>query len=375
MSEYAGKYGLREENFQIQPDRDRSVFYGKENLASSIVNDLKRKLLVGRPVKAVLYGDIGVGKTQLLRYISFQLANEVYSVYIKCPAYHRRTSYVAGFHSVVFSELGSDFIFELLGKAIGGLAAQPLGIPLRKRELERVIRNGWTGDRNALRKFLSGAVLTSSEMRSIGAIRQQLNEDEAVEVLNMISELTEKVTGKKLLLLVDEFENTNVLRGDPMTMFTEAIREIVEESNRVNVLFAATVRSIEENRILNNPSIRSRIGHLNYHEIGEYTEEEIRSLIGSVIRYKRSPDFDVGRAISKLSAATKERLDIQWFPFTVEAIDELVEGLKLLRDDGIIPLLRPRETLELMDRSLSIAVEMKSDVIDSEAVRSAIGPR
>ena len=374
MSKYAERYGLREENFQIKPEKDRSVFYGKEELANSLVDQIRRKLIVGRTVKAVFYGDLGVGKTQLLNYLAFRLGDAVLPVYVKCPAFHRRTTYVAGLHSVIFSKLGLDYVFSLLGRAIGGLGMEPMGFELKNRELERVVREGWARDQKVLRKFLGGAKLTASEMRSVGAIHQQLSEDEAVEILDVVADLTDKIYGKKLLLLIDEFENTGVLRGDPMVMFTEAIREMCEESSRINVIFAATIRSLEENRVLSNASVKSRIGHLNYYEIGEYTEEELKSLIKKVIEYKRSPDFDVNQAISKVSSTVNEKLGPEWFPFTLEAVKEIIEGLKLLKDDGIIPALRPREALDLMDRALSIAVEKGKDVIDSEVVKAAVKP-
>lgn len=375
MSEYAEKFGMREPNFQIEPSKDSQVFFGKEELANRLVESIKRRLMVGRTVKAVFYGDLGVGKTQLLHHLAYRLGENVHPIYIKCPAFHRRTTYVSGLHSVIASKLGFDFIFQLIGRAIGGLMTEPVGLSLRNRELERVIREGWVRDRDALRKFLGGARLTASEMKAIGAIHPQISEDEAVGFLDAVAELVRRIHGKKLLLLIDEFENTNVLRGDPLTMFTEAIREMCEEGSTVDVIFAATHRSVEENRILSNPTVKSRIGHMNYFEIEEYTEDEMRDLVQKVIEYKRSPNFDVGAAISKLATKTDERLSIRWFPFTEEAVNELIEGLKLLKDDGIIPALKPREALNIMDTALAIAVENKKDFIDSAAVRDAVKPR
>lgn len=371
MSENAGKFGLKEPNFQIRPGRDH-VFFGKEDMADRLVDEIKRKLSLQRSVKAVIFGDLGVGKTQLLNFISFRLGGVVHPIYVKCPAFHRRTTFVSGLYSILVSEFGLDRLVSMIGRSFGGLSGEPLDLQLKSRELERVIREGLMRNPKILRKYLGGGKLTSSEADSLGIIQQQLSEDWAVAILDVAAEMIEKTEKKKLLLLIDEFENTNALRGDSMTMFTEAIREMCEESSRINVVFAATVRSIEENRILSNASILSRIGHLNYYEIGEYSEEELRTLIEKVVGYKRLANFNVKRAISDISPSVSERVDERFFPFTLEAVDEIIECLKLMKDDGIIPALRPRETLELMDRALSAALEEGRPVIDTEAVKAAV---
>lgn len=372
MTEHAERLGLRELNFQIRPDRDREVFFGKEEIANRLVDQIRRRLVLGRSIKMVVHGDLGVGKTQLLNHISYRLREWVYPVYVKCPAFHRRTTFVGGLYGIIIAELGLDRMLGLIGRVFGGLSAEPLRIQLRSSELERVIREGLMRNPKILRKYLGGGKLTPSDADALGLIQQQLSEDWAVALLEAVGDLIERTEGRKLMLLIDEFENTGVLRGDAMTMFTEAIREMCEESSRINVIFAATVRSIEENRILSNASILSRIGHLNYYEIGEYSEGELKALIEKVVEYKRLKDFDVNKAVSGIRSAVGERLNDRLFPFTSEAVDEIIESLKLMKDDGIIPALRPRETLELMDRALSVTLEEGKPVIDTQAVKAAV---
>jgi len=368
------KYGLKEPNFRIDPKRNPDVFYGKEDLAESLVTVVRRSLMVGRSSKAVFYGEIGVGKTQLLQHLAFKLKEEVVPVYIECPAFHRRTSYITGLHSVIMSFIGLTRVRQLLGHLVGTLTTEPVDLKVDNPELERIIREGWRKGQDVMWKFISGGRLTSAEMKVIGSVHPQISEDDAVDVLNILAELIEKVEGKKLLLLIDEFENTNVLRGDALSMFVEAVRKLADGGNSISVVFAATCRSLEELRVLNNPTVKSRIGLSNYIEIEEYSETELRDLIGKVTRYKRAENFDVKRAISAAARSVSETLSEEVYPFTVEAVDELVDGLKLLRDDGIIPVLRPRETLDIMDGALAVAMERNRPVIDSAAVREALKP-
>lgn len=111
---------------------------------------------------------------------------------------------------------------------------------------------------------------------------------------------------------------------------------------------------------------------MNYYEIGEYSEGKLRALIEKVVEYKRLKDFDVSKAVSGIRSAVGERLNDRLFPFISEAVDEIIESLKLMKDGGIILALRPRETLELIDRALSVTLEERKPVIDTQAVKAAV---
>lgn len=135
MTEHAGRFGLRELNFQIRPDRDREVFFGKEEIANRLVDQIRRGLVLGGSIKMVIHGDLGVGKTQPLNHISYSLREWVYSVYVKCPTFHRRTTFLRGLYGIIIAELGLDRMLGLIGRVFEGLSAEPLRIQLRSSEL------------------------------------------------------------------------------------------------------------------------------------------------------------------------------------------------------------------------------------------------
>jgi hypothetical protein len=101
--------------------------------------------------------------------------------------------------------------------------------------------------------------------------------------------------------------------------------------------------------------------------MNDYTEEELRELIRSAIKFRREENFNVSDAIKDIQ--TKEEIPIEEYPFTLQAINLVLEKVKAWKDGGLIPNLRPKEVLEILDSCLSVALQEKLPIIDSNVVR------
>jgi Cdc6-like AAA superfamily ATPase len=177
------------------------------------------------------------------------------------------------------------------------------------------------------------------------------------------------------MVFIDELESTHSLVGDSLTMFAEAFRELTDEESQVGLFLIVTARAFEELPSFLDPKsgppglgyyVARRIGLSNYILMDDYTEEELRELIRSAIKFRREENFNVSDVIK--NTQTKEEILAEEYPFTSQAIDLVLEKVKAWKDGGLIPNLRPREVLEILDSCLSIALQENLPIIDSNVV-------
>ena len=365
-------YGLKTGYFTLNPKQEYKVFFVRKEEADKFVEYIRGIISSGRVPKAVVYGVFGLGKTHFLHYILYKLNDVSSSVYVETPPCHRRTKFTELYGSIL-RRMGGRYVLGLLNRAIDTL--QPKGISLSEHlkldpDLAYTIEETARGkEQHTLWRYLTGAKLRSAEVRSIGAMTNQLNEDEAVSFLNAIALLIKEFEGKQLMLLVDEIENTNDIGGDSLSMFREAIRGLVDESSRVGTIFAATGRAMEGLPIcITDESVRRRIGFPNYMYFEEYTVDNLAQFIYEVIQYRRREDFDVKVAVKQAKEIHAESVTEKSYPFTEEGIKKIIETVVALRDTGKIPAVRPPEALSIMDRALVVATERSATLVTYEII-------
>ena len=360
-------YGMEEEHYVINPREESGIFFVRENEFQKFYQDLLATFDSGRSPRYVVFGFFGVGKTHFLRHLEHQIAERAHPLYVATPASHRRTSFVE-FYASIISELGRSHVTELITEGVKKPAKlRELGL---SEDLVYVIENAVKAKENFLLwKLLTGVRLKSSEADRLESVRNELSADDAAIMLNVISSLYEAKEGKPLLLLIDEFENTGHIGGDAKITFTEAVRSLVDEGSRVGVVFALTARALSEmpSPVAEEP-VRRRIGLTNYLEFKSYNEAELRSFIMDVIRYRREPRFDVKKAIASIKS--KENVTEDTYPFTFEAIQEIVNSVLLFAEQQKIEAVRPKEALDVMDKALRISIKANAPFISKDVITS-----
>jgi len=358
-------YGLKQEYFVINPRKEFQVFFAREDEFENFYQELVGTVNSGRVPRYVVFGFFGVGKTHFLLHLKHKLADTADAVYVETPSCHRRTSFIEFYRSIV-SALGRTTVIDLL--------AEGLKKPTKIRELGltedllRVIDNAFREKQPfVLWKFLSGEKLKATEADKLEAVRRELSVEDAVALLNAMAILHERATGKPLILLVDEFENTAHIGGDAKTAFTEAMRSLVDEGSMIGTVFALTARSTAEmpSPIIDEPVVR-RIGITNYIHFEDYKPDELTKFMRQVIQYRRESNFDAKKALANLQTA--ETLDIETYPFTREALEQIVNAVLVFKEQGKIDGVRPKEALEMMDRALRVAIAGKRPFIGKDAI-------
>ncbi len=358
-------YGLRYEYFTINPKKEFQVFFAREEEFARFYRDLVGMLDSRRVPRYVVFGLFGVGKTHFLLHLGHEIADRADAVYVETPSSHRRTSFVEFYRSII-SALGRNTILSLLEEGMRNPeAAKEFGL---SEDLAYVINNAVKEKKfYILWKFLSGEKLKPAEAEALQAVRPGLSAEEAVTLLNTVAIIHERTKGKPLLLLVDEFENTMNIGGDARTAFTEAMRSLVDEGSRVGVVFALTSRALAEmpSAIYDEP-VRRRIGITNYIPFQEYKEDELEKFMHQTISYRRESEFDIKGALANLK--TSETIEFDTYPFSREALREIVNSVVLFREQGKVEALRPKEALEMMDKGLRVAIATKLPFIGRETI-------
>jgi len=358
-------YGLRQEYFSINPKKEFQVFLARGEEFQKFYEDLVATMNVERIPHYVLYGSFGVGKTHFLLHLKYRIAERADGVYVATPSCHRRTSFVE-FYRAVVSAIGRTTVTDLLARAVKNRAKlSELGL---SEDLAYVIDKAMKSKASFLLwKFISGEKLKAAEAEKLETVRPQLSAEDAVSILNTIAIQYRKINKKPLLLLVDEFETTINLGGDAKVEFTEALRSIVDEGSSIGVVFALTARAIAEiPEPLELDQVKRRIGVTNYVEFDEYKDEELEKFMREVIHYRHDPTFDTQKALGTLQ--TKETVDVDTFPFSREALKEIVSSVVLFKEQRVIEAVRPRDALDMMDKALRLAIVKKIPFIGKDLI-------
>jgi Cdc6-like AAA superfamily ATPase len=364
-------YGLKLEYFVINPKTEYQVFFVRDEEFRRFLGDLNATIDSGRIPHYVIFGWFGLGKTQSLLHLRHELNSKADSVYVVTPSCHRRTRFVEFYRSIV-NAMGRQTVIDMLTKGINLVQQNrkqisEIGL---SEELTNVVSKAVdTKQQFLLWRFIVGQKLSASEAAGLEAVKRELSDEDAAVILEALAVLNLEFNKRPLLLLIDEFEHAAEITGDAKNTFTEAIRTMVDEGSHVGVVFALTGRSMGEfPSSVADDSVRRRIGITNYISFKEYTEVELEQFITQVISYRRDKQFDVKKAVSSIHIP--ETVTEATYPFTREAIDEIVRSVVLFKEQGKIDAVRPKEALEIMDKGLRMAIDKKSPAIEKDFILS-----
>lgn len=355
--------GLRENAFLISPENNPEVYFGREEFVKGIVEHLLDQVYAGMPIRAVFWGPLRVGKSQLAYNLKFRLEKElngkIILKYFRCPPLHKRSDF-GHFLETMIPAIGKSMILEglrIIWEAYGaqknlaniakstGLIKTRLSEEDRKT-LDLVFTNGHV---QALWKWLCGNPLSNSEMEEISVVNKYAP---SVKAILFVSEAL-KVQNIKLLLLIDESERLSAPVGDPRLGFLDGLRELTDESCPIGTIFFTTARTNDDiPSVLSEDPIQGRIGAFNFYPLEPYTEDEINRVILEAVRYFRKKDFDIKQMINKLKHKTKENLEENAYPITNEAIEKLWKLSMELHDVGKIQVISPN----IIFKTLSVAI-------------------
>lgn len=372
----AQQYGLRRENFILDPLKDTDCFARSDVDTHQIAESLEIDLVTGLAPKRLISGPYGGGKTHtLMRTMrELQQLTPIHPVRIECPDLSKKSRFHDLYREGIMRGLGQDLIIGLIEEAVHSV------MPARREELLEKLKNKFGDEELAkaairlidpnfeqlrLWRWLSGVPMSRQELDDLGQT-QDLTETEAArlaELIALFGRLLREVRQNTLVLILDEMERLKSIGAETITTFVSGFTRLVDPTQiSVSVLIGASaaVESEMVDVFSQGGPVRSRIGSDAEIEIPPLNEPDVDRFILGVIKYLRADKTRTSELASAASATTTETIKLELFPFSEEALDTLKSHLT--------QIMTPREITMKMTRSLGRAYRANKLVITSDCI-------
>ncbi len=351
--------GLVKYPFTIIPEDNPDVYFAREKWIQEIKEHLLDQIFANMPLRAVFWGPLRIGKTQLAYHIKYLLEKELQGKiiirYLKCPSLHKRSTFDA-FLQVLFSTIGKGIILDGL-KAISYPHGHQKSLiepktrnhdfktRLNDVDIDTIVRAFDTGREDTLWRWLCGNTLSNTEMDNLGTGYKRMPAGKAILFVNE----SIRIQNTELLILLDEAEQLSKPIGNPRLEYTDGLRELTDETSSIGTIFFETSRSREEEySILYQDPLQGRIGGFNYFELPFYTEADVFRVVKEAVKKFRDAKFPVKEEVDKNQSKTKETLDEALYPITKEAIDKIWEKSNEMKTKEQITVISPNIVLKTL---------------------------
>jgi len=372
------RYGLRRENFILDPVEDVDCFARTDVDTSVIAEGLEIDLVTGLAPKRLVWGPYGGGKTHtLMRTMKeLQRLTHIHPVRIECPDLSKKSRFHDLYREGIMRGLGEDFVIGIIEDTVHsvGLArrdelVKKLVERFKDQEIAKAVIRIIDPNFDPLRlwRWISGVPMSRQDLDDLGQT-QDLTEAEAArlaDIICMLGRLHRELKNETLVLVLDEMERLHSIGLETITTFVSGFTRLVDPNQTwVSVLIGASAQMQEDmveifSLTANNP-VTTRIGAEALIEIMALEEPDVDRFIKGIIEYVRDPKADVEALMAAARPGCTETLSEDLFPFSEEAIDSLKSHLTTL--------MTPREITIKMTRALGRAHRNGRAMIASDSV-------
>lgn len=239
MTQFADHFRLRDrsrETLKLSPEHDAAIFVDLDNVLSRV-----RDLLRNAAPKLVVFGDVGTGKSQLLRHVEKVLAPErrFRPVYVVLSGFDRRSRFER-VHALVMQALEGPLLEALEAPAAGTWLERAEELSLDVKSAFRLLRDPQIKreDHARVRAWLKGPGITSAQAHRLGfggRLTDTFGPAQLVDLWKQIGELHAACSRDRcpLLLLFDETESIQQAMGpDGLRDLGNGFRQLLDPDNR-----------------------------------------------------------------------------------------------------------------------------------------------
>lgn len=369
-------YGLRRDNFILDPLKDTACFARDDIRTSEIAENLDIDLVTQQAPKRLVWGPYGGGKTHtLMRTMQeLQQLTPIKHIRIECPDLSKKSRFHDLYREGIMRGLGQDFIIGLIEEAVLSVGMA------RREELLNRLKNKFgdeeiakaasrildpSFERLRLWRWISGVAMSRQDLDDLGQT-QDLTETEAArlaEIICLFGRLLREMQQKTLVLVLDEMERLRSIGPETITTFVSGFTRLVDPNQTsVSVLIGASAALESELVEVFSPNgpVTSRIGVDAKIEIPSLIDPDVDKFIKGVITYLRDQSVDISSLISVARPNTTEEINSDFFPFTRDAIEALKSHLT--------QMMTPREITLKMTRALGRAHRANKPIITSDCI-------
>lgn len=370
------RYGLRRENFILDPLKDIDCFARDDIDTRVIAESLDIDLVTGLAPKRLVWGPYGGGKTHTLMRTMQELEQltPIHPVRIECPDLSKKSRFHDLYREGIMRELGQDFVIGLMEAAV-----QSIGLARRDELLSRYkVRFGDEEIAKAtirlidpnfdplrLWRWISGVAMSRQDLDDLGQT-QDLTQTEAArlaEIICLFGRLLREIRNQTLVLVLDEMERLKSIGTETIPTFEIGFTRLVDPNQTSVCVLIGASAALESEMVdvfRTNGPVVSRLGTDAQIPINALDEQDVNKFIKGVIGYVRESTMDISSLIDVASHTTNETLDTGFFPFSEEAVDVLKSHLT--------QMMTPREITIKMTRALGRAHRANKPVITSEYI-------
>ena len=367
------------DNFKPHNDRDsRLVFCHDHLLHDEIETSIQLRFAANEPVKMLLLGDWGVGKTHAVNHIKWWLEDNktdypAFPVVIEIGDIDR-TSHFDALVRPFLKKLGLDFVVDLvhgykqqnpnLVQSLRDSGIQPSVADAFAKFL--LAMPGDTPPPNVKDSFeyLQGNKLTGEAARM--GLGQQLTDSADFYVLLGIGEMHRVVRGNRIIFIADEAAKLETVDATDATRahWVNANKLILDDNNTTfGFIYTISARRDQLPAALYEDQLRNRLGD-NVHELQNLAPADVGSFVTRLVQ-----EFVDEDAVNALVASGNiAASDFQWanYPFTSTGRAEFVDYFNRSQEDA-----KPRDICSKLDDVAFVAAKMEKRLIDPSCLRAA----
>lgn len=359
-------------NFQINvraSEVDRKAYFGKKKMNKKLIDDIHQCYLMGVPAKMYIRGLYGVGKTHMLFYLQYHVAESPEATYkVKCPYVECEFGKKTGFN-YLYGQMMNAIGMEEVSRLIQEYLQRHAGPDLRSRLVD-VFRDadvataihtlGVAAHDVTLWKWLCGGTLTPAELTTLRLTKNLTSAGNLTATLVAIGKLFQEEKHINYLFLLDELEGLrNVQDVDCQRSFHDAFRRLADEAND-SIGFIVSIYAAKDGDIpefIFEADIRTRLGGHNIHELTYFQEPEdvedfLQDLIDLVIDEKK---------VEKRVKAGAIPDSLKLYPFSENALETFIETATSSATASL-----PRNIIKAVNECAVEALNRHSPVIDTE---------
>jgi hypothetical protein len=368
------------DNFKPHNEKDSRLLFCHEHLLNDeIKNGIEQRFSANEPVKMLILGDWGVGKTHAVNHIRMWLEDHkadypAFPVVIEIPDIEKNTRFDI-LVSQFLKKLGIGFVIDLVH---GYKAAKPnlvqalkdAGVSPGVSEAYSKFLLAMPGDTPPPNvkdsfEFLQGTKLTGEAAR-IGLGHQLTDSADFYSVLLGLGEMHLEVKKCRMIFMADEAAKLETVDANDGTRahWVSVNKSILDDNNRTfGFIYTISARRDQLPASLYEPQLQNRLGD-NVHEIKNLQPADIGTFLTNLMN-----GFVNRAAVEALVAAGEiNAAQYRWedYPFTITGRAEFMDFFNRSLENA-----KPRDICNKLYDAAFIAAKTGKRLIDDLCLRAA----
>lgn len=341
MADFATWFGLNDgrDNFVVQTNVDYALFFARESIDITIRQLIHEANLTRIPLKMVIYGDWGCGKTHTLKHLKYLLENNSppgikgFPVLIDLSDVMAKTRFNEA-QSFLLDAIGLPKICDWVRQynARYPNAGQRIKDFTSSSDVEKAFLTLLTyGESSQIAwQWLRGQTLSASESRAIGLPASLNQSNTLVLVLRVLGIMCLEFDERKLIFLIDEADTLKAVSDkDSINHWKQCLKNLADISNQeCGIIIAAAFLGIEDMpEMLSDQQIVTRFGENHFVSLHTFNKEEAKIFIRCLFAEWIDGAKRTGLMSLHSAEADGEQLGADTFPFTDDGLEKFCEWI------------------------------------------------